>query len=281
MASKPKATQMYYQLLSIKAKDKAYITHTSDSLIKAVVEYYEDKKDRERLPEAYYYAGRVYRDLGDAPRALGFFQNALEISNEGTDRKLIGLMHYQMGMIFLYQDIYDKALDAFNKSYHYSKLSADSVSMVYDLRDIGRVYTGLNNVDSTLCYYKKADQIAIKINNSYLIRIINQELTNIYTQLGEYEKANNAIKSSMRTLNNYPAPYYATLADLYYATGKIDSHGSSSQSKCSIQLSSARKRNQQFKDYRSRTESMDNFSRLKHHPFFHDRSHYNHYSPAT
>ena len=28
-----KETQMYYQLLTIKARDKAYITHTSDSLI--------------------------------------------------------------------------------------------------------------------------------------------------------------------------------------------------------------------------------------------------------
>lgn len=223
MAFEPKATQMYYQLLNIKARDKAYITHTSDSLIKIVVRYYEDKKDRERLPEAYYYAGRVYRDLGDAPRALGFFQNALEISNEGTDCKLMGLMHYQMGMIFLYQDIYDKALDAFNGAYRYCQLSKDSVFMVYDLRDIGRAYSGLNNADSALFYYQQAEHVAKKINDLYLIRIINQELTNVYTQLGEYEKANNAIKSSLHTLNNYSAPYYATLADLYYATGKIDS----------------------------------------------------------
>lgn len=40
MAFEPQATQMYYQLLTIKAKDKAYITHTSDSLIKTVVKYY-------------------------------------------------------------------------------------------------------------------------------------------------------------------------------------------------------------------------------------------------
>lgn len=223
MAFEPKATQMYYRLLTIQAKDKAYITHTSDSLIKTVVEYYEDQKDRKLLPEAYYYAGRVYRDLGDAPRALDYFQKALEDVNEETDRKLVGLMHYQMGMIFLYQDVYDKALDALNETYRYSKLSEDSVSMAYGLRDIGRAYTGLNNVDSALYYYKKADQIAEKINNSYLRKIINQELTNVYTQLGEYEKANNAIKISMRTFNNYSAPYYATLADLYYATGKIDS----------------------------------------------------------
>lgn len=223
MAFEPKATQMYYQLLNIKARDKAYITHTSDSLIKTVVEYYEDKKDRERLPEAYYYAGRVYRDLGDAPRALGFFQNALETSNEDTNDKLIGLMYYQMGMIFLYQDIYDKALDAFNESCHYSKLSGDSISIIYNLRDIGRAYTGLNNVDSTLYYYKKADQIARKINSPYLIRIINQELTNIYTQLGEYEKAKLSLRKASITNKKYSPAYYSVLAYLYYNTGKIDS----------------------------------------------------------
>lgn len=214
---------MYYQLLIIKARDKAYITHTSDSLIKTVVKYYEDKKDKERLPEAYYYAGRVYRDLGDALRALDYFQKALEISNEHTDCKLVGLMHYQMGMIFLYQDIYYKALDEFNETYRYSKLSKDSVFMVYGLRDIGKAYSGLNNADSALFYYKQAEHVAKKLNASYLIKIINQELTNVYIQLGEYEKANNSIKLYICTLNNFPAPYYATLADLYYSTEKIDS----------------------------------------------------------
>lgn len=223
MAFEPKVTQMYYRLLTIKAKDKAYITHTSDSLIKTVVKYYEEKKDKERLPEAYYYAGRVYRDLGDAPRALDYFQKALESSNEYTDYRLVSLMHNQMGMIFLYQDIYDKALDAFNGAYHYSTISKDSVFMVYNLRNIGRAYTGLNNVDSTLSYYNKAEQVAQNIHNSYLIGIINQEVADIYTQLGEYKKADNAIKVSLHTLKKYPAPYYATLADLYFETGKIDS----------------------------------------------------------
>ena len=223
MAFEPKATQMYYQLLTIKANDKAYIQHDSADLIKTVVEYYESKKDKKHLPEAYYYAGRVYRDLGDAPRALDYFQKAIESSNEDTDYELVSLMHNQMGMIFLYQDIYNKALSAFNEAYRYSMLSKDSVSLVYDLRDIGRAHSGLNNVDSTLFYYEEADRIARKINNPYLISIINQEVTNIYTQLGEYDKANNSIKVSLHTLEKYPAPYYATLADLYFEMGEIDS----------------------------------------------------------
>ena len=37
ITTEPKATQIYYQLLNIKARDKAYITHTSDSLILEVL----------------------------------------------------------------------------------------------------------------------------------------------------------------------------------------------------------------------------------------------------
>ena len=80
MAQAPKATQMLHRLLSIKAADKAYIPHTSDSLILPVVEYYEQGGDPDYLGEAYYYAGRVYRDLNDAPLALTYFQKGLDAS---------------------------------------------------------------------------------------------------------------------------------------------------------------------------------------------------------
>ena len=60
----PERVRMYYRLLTVKAADKAYITHTSDSIIRPVLDYYEQEGDRRLLPEAYYYAGRVYRDLG-------------------------------------------------------------------------------------------------------------------------------------------------------------------------------------------------------------------------
>ncbi|MDY2916896.1 MAG: amino acid ABC transporter permease, partial [Muribaculaceae bacterium] len=48
----------YYDLLTVKARDKAYITHTSDSLILSVIDYYRSRDSR-HLPEALYYGGRV------------------------------------------------------------------------------------------------------------------------------------------------------------------------------------------------------------------------------
>ena len=77
ISSSDEAMSCTYSLLCIKAKDKAYIPHESDSLILAILPYFE--KNTDRLPEAYYYAGRVYSDMGDAPEALNYFEKALEL----------------------------------------------------------------------------------------------------------------------------------------------------------------------------------------------------------
>ena len=70
--------RMYYDLLDLKVNDKMYVRHTSDSLIKRITAFYEVYGDRDKLLESYYYMGRVYRDLNDAPEALKYFQKALD-----------------------------------------------------------------------------------------------------------------------------------------------------------------------------------------------------------
>lgn len=55
--------RMYHALLKIKAKDKLYIPHESDSLIKSIVQYYEGYGTPDQLMEAYYYLGSAYRDM--------------------------------------------------------------------------------------------------------------------------------------------------------------------------------------------------------------------------
>lgn len=97
----PEATRMYYQLLAIKAKDKAYITHTSDSLIKKVVSYYQKTNDENYLLEAYYFAGRTYHDLNDAPQALDCYQKAAGKITANTSQQFTYLIHYQIGMLYL------------------------------------------------------------------------------------------------------------------------------------------------------------------------------------
>lgn len=224
MAFEPQATQMYYQLLTIKAKDKAYITHTSDSLIKTVVKYYKERKDRERLPETYYYAGRVYRDLGDAPQALEYLQKAIESTKDCTDYRLISRIYSQTGTLYLYQDTYDQALEVFRKAYQYCLSDKDSIGMVYSLRDIGRTFTTLNCADSALYYYKGALNYAEQIHNNHLVGVVQAELSGLYIQLEMYPEAFTAIQCSNKYIKGHNiAPFYAILADYYYYTNQLDS----------------------------------------------------------
>lgn len=220
----PKETQIYYQLLTIKAKDKAYITHTSDSILLKVLHYYENKKDKRHLPEVYYYAGRVYRDLGDAPQALDFFFQAIDASYLYMDYKLVSRIYSQIGTLYLYQNVYDKAPEAFSKAYQFSILSKDSISMTYNLRDIGRAFSTQEKVDSAIYYYKKADMLADKIENLNLKRIINGELSGYYTKLGMYQEAYKSMQIAFKKINVINlAPRYSTAAQYYYYTNRLDS----------------------------------------------------------
>lgn len=68
------ADRHFYDFLWIKANDKAYVKHRSDSLILDVIDYYSSRKSDPCYPEALYYGGRVNSDLGDYPTA--FFSDA-------------------------------------------------------------------------------------------------------------------------------------------------------------------------------------------------------------
>lgn len=219
-----KETQMYYQLLTIKAKDKAYIAHTSDSLMLEVLLYYEKKKDKKYLPEAYYYAGRVYRDLGDAPQALDYFFKAIKSAKDCTNYRLISRIYSQIGMLYLYQDTYNEALEVFRKAYQYNILADDSTGVIYNLRDIGRTFTTLNCADSSLYYYKKALTYAERIHKNHLMGIVQGELSGLYIQLEMYPEAFAAIQYSNKYIKGHnTAPYYAILADYYYSINQLDS----------------------------------------------------------
>jgi len=224
IAAENKQTQMYYQLICLKAKDKAYITHTSDSSILQILKYYQQKGEKKHLPEAYYYAGRVYRDLGDAPQALDYYQKALDVSQSSKDYKLISRIYSQMGTLYLYQRVYNEALSVFKKSYNYDILSNDSIGQIYSLRDIGRTFTGYNNADSSLFYYENAYKQAREIKNKHLTTIISGELASLYTQLGMYSQAEEAIRISMQAKEKRNlASRISTIADLYFKMNNQDS----------------------------------------------------------
>ena len=216
--------RMYYDLLNLKVNDKMYVRHTSDSLIKRITAFYETYGDRDKLLESYYYMGRVYRDLNDAPEALKYFQKALDVAGDTRKYRLLSNVYSQMGMLYDYQNVYEEAIRMHEKAAEYELLEGDSTSLSLVLRDIARVYDMVDKNDSALLYFQKAAIIANETGNRHRYSGILTELGDLYRELGMYDKALECLFESLKdSVGRNMYPTYSVLGNTYLELNKLDS----------------------------------------------------------
>lgn len=224
VAHAPERVRMYHALLTVKAADKAYVRHTSDSLIRQVVAYYEDGADPWLLPEACYYAGRVYSDLGDAPQALDYFERAAEALPPKGREMLAGKIYSQMGTLFEHQQMYEEALEMFRRAYEYDVKAGDVRGQVFDLRDIGDAYQGLEKTDSALVCIQKAYGLASAGGEAELVSLVQGQRLSLYLQLQEYDSAEVCLREAFKHVHKASrSGLYFKAAELYNYTGRLDS----------------------------------------------------------
>ncbi len=194
-----KATRMRYDLMLIKSRDKAYIEHRNDSMIVPVVEYFTDHTDPDLTPLALYYAGRVYSDLGDAPRALDYYQKAVNAIGDDTIKRygLYKICHSQIAELFMHQHLFNYALNSAIKAVDLS--SPETLHWDYEM--IACIYYEIGTIDSSLTYYKRAYDSALK-NNPAGISRVKQQMASFFYHCGEYSKADSILSTLM---TNYPA----------------------------------------------------------------------------
>ena len=218
----PEETQMFWHLLTIQAKDKQYIVHTSDSLINSIVEFYEGCGDKEKLMLTYYYQGRVYRDMNDAPKALKAFQLAEKVQTSNWD--LLTKIYSQMGYLFAYQGLHNEAIQVNKKSIYIYKLQNKENKASYAWRDIARMYSAKNQPDSALHYYKHACQIALTDQDSTRFYGMLGEIGGYYCQLGKNDSAKLILKYAERQpLIRNKRHIHAMLGNVYKVENNLDS----------------------------------------------------------
>jgi len=148
-----KAQRMRYHLLTMKAQNKAYVDFTSDSLAKEVVEYYDNHGTANDRLLAHYLLGCVYRDFGEAPKALQAYYDALEKIDTLTincDANTLAWVYGQMSQVFHQQDLPYDEIWALR---HYSKCierTGDTRRTIIAKSQLVRPYYLLGEKDSVL-----------------------------------------------------------------------------------------------------------------------------------
>ncbi|MBP3537236.1 MAG: tetratricopeptide repeat protein [Muribaculaceae bacterium] len=189
------ADRHYFDFLTVKASDKAYIDHTSDSLILDVIDYYRGK---DLYPEALYYGGRVYSDLGDYPTSLEYFHRSLDLLPSDTENlELRNRVLSQTGRLLDSLSLYDEAIKYINSSLEIGRLLQDTTRIISDLQLLGSIYMRAGQ-------YEQADSVlleSIQLNTG-------QEIPMYVVKSQMYRAANkyysNEIDSALILIRNIP-----------------------------------------------------------------------------
>ena len=217
--------RMEERLRRIQTADKAFVVQESTDEIDSIVHYFEKHPSKELLPLSYYYAGRIYSDLEDAPQALDYFQKVLECEPQDS---LAALAHSQMGSLLLRQRMVTASIEHVQAAYEYDVQQADTTGMIFDLRDMGNAFRCTEDeVDSCLTYYEEALRLATEQGDTLMQEELKGSIAVYLIQTDSLQAAWQLLHPLLVDINQRDASSASTLrsiaAEYYLKTGNADS----------------------------------------------------------
>ena len=186
-----------FSLLRVKAADKAYVRHTSDSLIRTALAYYENHTGSEHYPEALYYGGRVYSDLGDSPTALRYFQQALDALKESNNDQLLTKALSQTARLLTSRRLYTEAIPYIDRAIKIEEQKKDTVSLMYDIEFAGAIRMHAGKYDEADKFFRQSLSMAKDLDTAFVIQNRMQLAAIRY-----YKKENDSALALIRPIVN-------------------------------------------------------------------------------
>lgn len=186
-----------YAIFLTRARTKLYVHESSDSLIRFAVDYYKRSWNNERKMQAYYYRGCVYRDMRCMDLAVKDFLQALKVIPKESEYLYLGAIYENLAGCYEEQDLYEDAMRAHYKAHEIYSKQKKNDGLFYAVRGIGYVFMLQHQLDSSLVYYQKVLDIAEVMTDDYYKSLILGELGILYSEKGEFQKANQYISASI------------------------------------------------------------------------------------
>jgi tetratricopeptide (TPR) repeat protein len=255
---------MHRELLRAREMNTNYIPFTvgADSVMKAVVAYYDRHGTPAERMEAHYLLGCVYRDMGEAPQALQCFQEAVggtgafgteasETSGaawaavpdvspsdppgasgpSGTSRLLIKV-YGQMAELFDAQNLPDDEISAMKEVQRYALLEHDSLMYIRTLELMTKPYYKLGDTAKVIETVWEAHRLYTEMGDSQKAVNAFATLAHIMVKRGRTEEADRLLKDFETKSGLFDEDgniqrghemYYYIKGNYYLQAGKTDS----------------------------------------------------------
>lgn len=205
-----------YALFLTHAKIKLRLHHSSDSLIRIAVDYYDKRWNDERKMQAYYYRGCVYRSMRCMDLAVKDFLHAIKVVPKESEFLYLGAIYEQLAGCYEDQNLYEDAMRAYHEAHKVYINQENNVGLFYALKGLGYIYMLQHQLDSALVYYQKALEMSEIIGDDYCKSIVLSELGGLYNEKGDFQKAVEHISASIVS-----APVGTDLFSEYLRKGSI------------------------------------------------------------
>ncbi len=146
-----KSQRMRHSLLTMKAQNKTDVTFTSDSVVLDLVDYFDHHGTTNERMQAHYLLGRVYSDMGEAPRAISSYQDAIDAADTTAidcDFYTLDCVYSQMATVFYRQLLLTNEIEARKKASYYAFRANKPKWGIYNIDMIAGTYILLNKKDS-------------------------------------------------------------------------------------------------------------------------------------
>ncbi len=238
----PKSQRMRYDLLHLKAENKAdVLLKNSDSIAKQLVNYYKRWGSANEKMLAYYLLGRCYSDMGDAPRAIDTYQNAIsqaDTTAKDCDYLTLSCVYSQMAGMYHKQLLFINEIKACNQASYYAYLAKDTLKAIINIGKSATAQILLNKRENAETCLKEARKLFFQHNYVQEALQSSTVLMYIYVQdpqklieakqlIDEYESEsklfneNHELPSSKRIYYYYKGLYFEGInkldsAEYYY-----------------------------------------------------------------
>lgn len=218
------ADRHYYDFLKIKATDKAYIKHTSDSTILRVIDYYSNHDKDNLYAETLYYGARTYGDMGDSPTALQYFYKALDnIGEETSNLDLKANILSQTGRLLTELRLYEDAIPYIEKAIEIGEYYKDTLNMVYDIQLLGGTYLRDKKYVLAEHYFNKAIELSSNLPMSFNAKS-RMYLAEIKYETGQSDSALSLIRGTPDSVtSNARNSALAAASEIYLEQELLDS----------------------------------------------------------
>ena len=206
----------YYDFLTVKADDKAYVVHKSDSVIQNVLDYYSAHPKNKLYPEVLYYCGRVCSDIGDHSTAIAYYQQAIEAQKHfPEDLNLKARIYAQKSDLLTINGMYEEAYKDMLETIRLDSIAGDTLGVIDGYQCCGVILKNLKK-------YKEAEHCVIKslsytkhLNPGLKCEVL-RDLAMIKAGEGDVDSCIKLLKSALPLTDSISYNQVAGLCAWYY-----------------------------------------------------------------